>query len=132
MSKIDLDHLENRLLEERKQTLANIQQAEEEETEGQRESAGELSRTPDHQADAGSDTQEAEKDWADVTRASEQLARIDTALRLLREDPDTYRTCERCGREIEAERLDLVPWTRKCAACARAEEGSGGRRPEAS
>jgi DnaK suppressor protein len=119
MSAIDLVHLEKRLLEERDRTLASIRQAESEEHEGQRESAGEIPRSPSGMADVGSDTQEAEKDWANVNRESEQLARIDDALRLLREDPDAYRTCVECGREIEGARLELIPWTRQCAACAR-------------
>lgn len=127
MNQIDLDHLEDRLLEERKETLEDIQQAEEEEEEGQRESSGELSRTPSHMADAGSDTQEIEKDFANVNRQSDQLARIDRALRLLRRDPEAYRTCEGCGGRIEAERLDLIPWTRKCAGCAQDAERSSGR-----
>ncbi|MEX2466787.1 MAG: TraR/DksA C4-type zinc finger protein [Gemmatimonadota bacterium] len=126
MSKVDLEHLERRLLEERDQTLESIQQAEREEEEGQRESAGDLSRYPNHPADAGSDTQEAEKDMANVNRESEQLALIDTALRVLREDPDAYKTCERCGSEIEAGRLELVPWTRLCAECARKVEAGEG------
>ncbi|NIP60877.1 MAG: hypothetical protein GWM92_20690 [Gemmatimonadetes bacterium] len=131
MTAVDLKELEGRLLEERQQTLQSIQQAESEEDEGQRESSGELSRTPYHMADAGSDTQEAEKDFANVTRESEQLARIDEALRLLRGDPDAYRTCGECGSGIQAERLELVPWTRKCARCAEGGEGEGGGRGRA-
>lgn len=127
MSDVDLEHLENRLLEERKSTLENIQQAESEEEEGQRESSGELSRAPFHMADAGSDTQEAEKDFANVNRQSEKLARIDDALRLIRSEPETYRTCEECGGEIAGERLELVPWTRLCADCAEDDEGARAR-----
>lgn len=123
MSSVDLEHLENRLLEERGRALRDIQEAEDEESEGQRESSGELSRTPYHMADAGSDTQEAEKDFAVVNRRSEELSRIDEALRLLRDDPDDYLTCEECDGRIEAERLDLIPWTRRCAPCAQGAEG---------
>lgn len=119
MSRTDLDHIERRLLEERDQTSENLQQVTEEESEGQRESAGELSRVPTHLADAASDTQETEKDLANADRESHQLTLIDDALRRLREDPDAYTTCERCEAPIEAERLDLVPWTRLCASCAR-------------
>lgn len=119
MSRTDVDELERRLLEERGRTLENLQQAIEEESEGQRESAGELSRMPTHLADAASDTQEAEKDLANANRESRQLTLIDDALRRLREDPDAYTTCERCGNHIEGERLELVPWTRLCASCAR-------------
>lgn len=119
MSEIDRKHLESRLLEERDQTLESIQQAESEEHEGLRQSAGETTREPSGLADLGSDTQEEEKDWANINRETKQLERIDEALRLLRENPEAYGTCEVCGKEIEPGRLELIPWTRKCAACAR-------------
>ncbi len=128
MTDIDLDHLEERLLEERRRALENLQGAEDDEAEGQRESAGEISRAPTHMADAASDTQEAEKDFAVVNRESELLTRIDEALELLRSDPETYRTCRECGSEIAAERLDLVPWTRLCASCAESSEAAAGDR----
>lgn len=129
MSRTDLDHIERRLLEERDQTLENLQQAKEEEAEGQRESAGELSRMPTHLADAASDTQETEKDLANADRESHQLTLIDDALRRLREDPETYTSCERCDAHIEDERLELVPWTRLCASCAR-ETSAGASQEE--
>jgi len=123
MTNVNLEHFEELLLEERERTLHDLQEAEEEEEEGQRESSGEISRAPSHMADAGSDTQEAEKDFAIMTRNSDQLAQIDEALRLLRNDPDTYLTCEECGERIQEERLEIVPWTRKCASCANQGEG---------
>jgi len=30
-----------------------------------------------------------------------------------------YGICESCGKEIEPERLELIPWTRYCSKCAR-------------
>lgn len=125
MTDANLEHLEELLLEERRRTLRDLQEAEEEEEEGQRESSGETSRAPSHMADAGSDTQEAEKDFAIMTRNSEQLAQIDEALRLLRNDPESFTKCEECGEDIEAERLEIVPWTRKCADCANQGESRG-------
>jgi len=130
MSQTDVDYMERRLLGERERALDDLRQATEEESEGQRESAGELSRMPTHMADAASDTQEAEKDLANASRESNQLALIDTALRILREDPDAYTTCERCGAEIETERLDVVPWARVCAGCAREREEEAGAAPD--
>ncbi len=80
-------------------------------------------------ADAGSDTQEAEKDFTIITRNSDQIAKIDEALRLLRNDPETYLTCGECGERIAEERLEIVPWTRKCASCANRDEGERGTEP---
>ena len=125
MTDVNLEHFEELLLEERQRTLHDLQEAEEEEEEGQRESSGEISRAPSHMADAGSDTQEAEKDFAIMTRNSDQLAQIDEALRLLRKEPDTYLTCGECGERIQEERLEIVPWTRKCASCANQDESRG-------
>ena len=122
MSDLDLERVEERLLEERESTLDAIHQAEREEEEGQRESSGALSRLPSHPADAASDTQEAEKDLANVTRESEQLALIDSALRRLRRTPETFGVCAECGRAIEPERLELVPWARLCASCATGDD----------
>lgn len=70
-------------------------------------------------ADAASDTQGTENDPANANRESHQLTLIDDALRPLREYPGAYTTCERCDAPIEDERLDLVPWTRLSASCAR-------------
>ena len=33
-----------------------------------------------------------------------------------------YGMCEECGRQIELERLELVPWTTRCADCQEALE----------
>ena len=117
MPEVDLDHLENRLLEERKQTLDRIRQAEAEESKGRRTGAGELSRIPLHLGDAASDTQESEKDATLISRGTKRLNLIDSALRLIRDDPVKYRTCEECGRAIFGARLDLIPWARRCASC---------------
>ncbi|MFW6199000.1 MAG: TraR/DksA family transcriptional regulator [Gemmatimonadota bacterium] len=131
MSDVDLERLEELLLEERERTLHDLREAEEEEGEGQRESSGATSRAPSHMADAGSDTQEAEKDFAIMTRNSDQLARIDEALRVLRKDPDSYLTCGECGERIQEERLEIVPWTRLCASCANQAEERGTEPPSA-
>jgi RNA polymerase-binding transcription factor DksA len=46
-----------------------------------------------------------------------ELARIENALRRI--DADMFAICERCGHEIEAARLDAVPYATHCGACAR-------------
>jgi len=102
------------------QTEENRRQAEAEERVGPRESAGKVVRTPGL-ADGASGTQEVERDWAKVRRESRQLALIDQALQRLRRDPDTFGVCEACGRDMEPERLELIPWATLCAACARTE-----------
>ncbi|HDL59933.1 MAG TPA: TraR/DksA family transcriptional regulator, partial [candidate division WOR-3 bacterium] len=45
------------------------------------------------------------------------LKSIDVALKKIKEGK--YGICEKCGKEIEEERLDLIPWTRYCSICSR-------------
>lgn len=44
------------------------------------------------------------------------LGEVEAALRRLQEDH--YGVCEVCGEEIPARRLQALPWTRFCLACA--------------
>ncbi|MFN8147847.1 MAG: TraR/DksA C4-type zinc finger protein [Candidatus Nanopelagicales bacterium] len=45
-----------------------------------------------------------------------QLAEVDRALVKL--DEGTYGTCDVCGAEIPAGRLEVHPWAVRCVACA--------------
>jgi RNA polymerase-binding protein DksA len=49
--------------------------------------------------------------------ARTEVAQIDAALGRIAEDE--YGFCTRCGAEISAERLDLLPFTPFCRDCAR-------------
>lgn len=122
MNKKQRHHIEKRLLEERARVLRALRVVASEEGLPPSESSGDVSRWPTHLADDASDTEEQERDFIVAQRESELFRHIDEALRLLREDPKTFAKCERCGRAIEFERLDVIPWTRLCASCAREEE----------
>jgi RNA polymerase-binding transcription factor DksA len=75
-----------------------------------------------HPADEGTDTIEQEQELSMLSSEARVLEDIDEALRRLYDEPDSFGRCERCGRAIEPERLELVPWTRLCAADQQAEE----------
>lgn len=45
-------------------------------------------------------------------RHARRLARIDDALRRLRDTPETFDVSAVSGRRIPFERLDIIPWTR--------------------
>jgi RNA polymerase-binding transcription factor DksA len=53
-------------------------------------------------------------------QAKARVEQIKKAMRRLEEG--TYHTCERCGREIEPERLEAIPETALCTNCAHAVE----------
>jgi len=60
-----------------------------------------------------------------VSRARAGLAEIDAARDRL--DLGRYGLCEACGCAVPAGRLEALPTTRTCVACA--PRGGGGRRP---
>jgi RNA polymerase-binding transcription factor DksA len=112
-------HIEAVLMIERERASRALHFIEEDEAEAQSVSAGDVARTQWTAADAASDVQEEEGDFITATRLSARLTEIDDALRLLEEDPDAFARCGRCGKEIEATRQEVLPWSRLCASCAR-------------
>lgn len=55
----------------------------------------------------------------DRARASVQhMEEIEAAIRRLESDPGRFRTCSACAEPISLERLELIPYTRACGACA--------------
>ena len=57
--------------------------------------------------------------------ASVELAKlheIDAALQRLRDRPDDFGRCIVCRKPIEKERLELIPWTQRCAPHAAAAD----------
>lgn len=74
----------------------------------------------DDPADAGSASFERETAQSLSLHARNLLAQIDDALRRL--DEGTYGECVTCGRRIELERLEALPYTTQCMECRRREE----------
>ncbi len=64
--------------------------------------------------DRGTDTADQELDTVNAARETAELAEIDAALEQLYRRPEQYGRCERSGKPIPFERLDLVPWARTC------------------
>lgn len=80
--------------------------------EAEGEQLSELAAYDQHQADLGSETFEREKDFSLLEQLEAELDDLDRALRKI--DDGTYGTCEACGQEIPAERLEAMPGTRFC------------------
>ena len=119
---------EKLLLEQRDRYLAALHRFEAEEAEPQSASSGDAVRGIKDMAEMASDTQEQESDFVAANRLSSRLAELDEALVVLRESPDRFGRCRDCGRAIELARLDLVPWSERCASCAHRANGAFGRR----
>lgn len=115
LTKKKRDHLEKRLLEERKraQRLLGGSIADHARDDEQ-DRTGDLTSMPLHPADLGTDTMQEELDASNLTRISRELGEIDAALERLYKTPEKFGICEDTGKDIPFERLDIIPWARTC------------------
>ena len=92
------------------------------------EASGNLSNTPFHTADLGTDNFEQEMSVSLLENQGQILEDIAAAMRRL--EAGTYGKCELCGKEIPKQRLQAAPHTPYCIDCARQleEDGALGRR----
>ena len=120
-----LDHFRRLLMEERHRCVG-MEEGLEERGMGVSlsQSIEELSTYDNHPADLGSETFEREKDLGLMGHAQMMVDQIDQALE--RVEDGTYGWCESCGRPIEAERLEAVPYATLCLDCRKEREA----RPE--
>ena len=106
--------VEGVLLRERERALENIDHFDERMAD-LRDRAGELSLYRLHPADVGSESQEQEQDFLLTSVEGRRLYEIDEALSRLYKEPERFGTCSVCGRDIGAERLEVIPETTLCA-----------------
>ena len=120
LTKRDLKHFEERLLEERKKLLSQLGYLEKAMGQTQRDSSGDLSAYSFHMADMGTDAMEREKAFLFASAEGRQLMSVDEALRRLYRSE--YGTCESCGKEIGKQRLDAMPQANLCVNCQEKQE----------
>ncbi len=115
------NHLKKCLLEEKDRLTTKLNSTSDFQlNQPMSESISELSVYDNHPADIATETFEREKDLALLNSNHETLQKIEEALENI--DKGTYGFCESCGREIDAERLEAVPYTTFCIQCEREEE----------
>lgn len=125
LSEQDRGRIERVLLKEREQVLDNIGHFDER-LNDLRERAGELSLYRFHPADVGTELQDQEQDFLLTSMEGRRLYQIDEALERLYKTPEDFGKCEVCGRQIEVERLEVIPETPLCAEHAiQADRESG-------
>jgi DnaK suppressor protein len=81
------------------------------------ESSGNLSSAPLHLADLGSDSFEQEFTLSLLQNQEQVLLEISDALERIRQG--SFGRCEECHNPIHKARLQALPYTRHCVACAR-------------
>ena len=81
------------------------------------EASGSLSNAPLHMADLGTDNYEQEFTFTLLQNQEQALDEIDQALERVHQG--SYGHCEECRTPIPRPRLQALPYTRHCVACAR-------------
>jgi DnaK suppressor protein len=121
----ELQHFEQRLMDERKRALAQMAQFDDELGVSDEAATGELSMWRFHMADIGSETFEREQNFLLASREGRLLWHIDEALRRLYRSPERFGKCDECGRTIAYERLDAIPYVPRCVSCKQDWESGG-------
>lgn len=83
------------------------------------EESGELSMYDNHPADLGTELYDREKDIALNSHATDELEKVENALQAIKDG--TYGVCEVCGKNIQVERLEAIPYTTVCIEDAKKE-----------
>ncbi len=120
LTKKDLKHFEEKLLEERKKLLSQLGYLEKTMTQTQRDAGGDLSAYSFHMADMGTDAMEREKAFLFASAEGRLLYNVDEALRRLYRSE--YGVCGVCGKEIGKARLDAIPFAGLCMSCQEKQE----------
>jgi len=131
MPDLDLDYF-NRLLQQEKEELLKFMAQEGMGKHASlKDSTEELSLIDNHPADIGSELFERSKDLSLHEQRLKTLQDINSALERIIDG--TFGRCRSCGRQIEKERLEALPYTLYCLNCKklREEQGKneGGERP---
>jgi DnaK suppressor protein len=116
---LDLEHFRKELQSEQERLRAALESVNHKES--LTEETGDLSiGSDDHLADSATETYLRELDEGLEENAEHLLAEIDGALHRI--DEGTYGTCVVCGRPIDAERLEAVPYAALCIDDKRKQE----------
>jgi len=115
----DVEGLRGRLEEERGRVAAALDNLRSE-NEGSLQDEIDVTAADNHLAETASVTLDREMDYSLEENETRLLAAIDAALGRI--DDGTYGRCERCGEEIEAERLQALPWVTLCIDDKRRDE----------
>ena len=80
-----------------------------------KDDTGELSSYDNHPGDLGTETFEAEKNYSFRNNYKTIIELIDIAIKKI--DDEKYGLCEICNKDIDRNRLKLIPYTRFCIEC---------------
>jgi len=120
MRKADLERFKKLLLAKKQEILESMGMMGETQASTIKESTGDLSSYSYHMADQGTDQMDREMAFAHTSKGRRLVYHIDEALRRIEEG--TYGKCQLCGKQIQPNRLKVVPHARLCIQCKSEEE----------
>jgi DnaK suppressor protein len=122
-AQIDTERFRARLEDERRKVRNAIDYLHKESPGASDEITGDLAMGPgdNHLADLATETVDREIDYTLEENSGNVLREIEAALKRI--DEGTFGLCSACGRPIEPERLEHLPWTTLCAEDARGGRG---------
>lgn len=116
MNREQLLQYKSRLLEEKDKILDTIDGMKEHGLGlSQREEVDELSVIDNHSGDMGTEMFDKQRRYALLDNEKTILIRIGHSLERI--EDGTYGTCELCGKEIDNERLNFIPYANTCMSC---------------
>lgn len=115
MDNSKLKHFEELLEGEKKDREDSLLGAEQGKYISLRDSTSELSSYDNHPGDLGNETFEAEKNISFRTNDKFMLSEINVALDKIHNGG--YGKCEKCHKDIDEDRLEIVPHARFCISC---------------
>ena len=124
----DVAKFKNLLTAERDRLIRQINNLSDDESINFRESVGNLSNYDNHPADIGSELYEREKDTALKINNVELLNKVEKALNAI--EKGDFGLCEDCGKEINNQRIEAIPYTLKCKSCSEIDEKTKSNREE--
>jgi RNA polymerase-binding transcription factor DksA len=121
LTKKEEEHIIKQLLSERDRVLRQMILWQEEYSVNVRDSSGDLSSTPSHIADVGTDMMEREYTFQMASSLRRKMTLIDEALQSIY-GKKGFGVCKLCGGNIEKKRLKALPYTALCFNCMRTHE----------
>ncbi|WP_408954381.1 TraR/DksA C4-type zinc finger protein [Natroniella sp. ANB-PHB2] len=115
----NLKYYKQKLMEEKEELIDEVDGFDNRGYEGldhsMRESTGELSNYDNHPADGGTDTFDRSKDLGLKDNDRIIIKMIDDALKKI--ESGNYGLCDACQKEIDSERLEVIPYSTFCYEC---------------
>jgi len=118
MEKQKLRHFKKLLMDEKKDLLNTLELMNENEpNEEMREHFEELSSYDNHPADLGTETFMMSQNMSLKSSQSSIVDEIDAALERI--ENGSYGVCKSCGKYIDEDRLEVIPYTSLCIECTK-------------